>query len=157
MVECKAVIDEYIKNGHDLKSVDCIQICGREITISNLTLSAPEVYVANEIYHGNIVNSLQNMDKMIEVALNLLCFRDNVIKIQNKITEEKNDITNSENSIKGRKYNKHTNETPRKSDKESWTRGTWVAFRGNKRIRRCHQLSLPYKKFKKITTSYTDR
>lgn len=26
MVECKAVIDEYIKNGHDLKSVDCIQI-----------------------------------------------------------------------------------------------------------------------------------
>lgn len=75
MVECKSIIEIYINKGHNLDTVDCIQICGLEILILNLSLSATGVYVANEIYHGSILDSLSQMDKMLDIALNLLSFK----------------------------------------------------------------------------------
>lgn len=52
MVECKTIIDTYISNGFDIDGVDCIQICGLDIVISNVNLSKPGLYVGNEKFYG---------------------------------------------------------------------------------------------------------
>ncbi|KAI9347516.1 hypothetical protein BD770DRAFT_327602 [Pilaira anomala] len=48
MVECQNIIDMYIDKGHNVDNVDCLQICGLDLVILNLSLSAPGLYVANE-------------------------------------------------------------------------------------------------------------
>jgi hypothetical protein len=75
LVECKAIIDMYLSKGHNIDSVDCIQVCGLEIVILNLSLSAPGVYVATEIYHGTISDSLSNINTTLDIALNILSFK----------------------------------------------------------------------------------
>ncbi|KAI9315774.1 hypothetical protein BX666DRAFT_1860649, partial [Dichotomocladium elegans] len=54
MLECKTIIDMYISKGFDVDNVDCIQICGLDIIISNLCLSAPGLYIGNELFYGSI-------------------------------------------------------------------------------------------------------
>jgi hypothetical protein len=75
MVECKTIIDMYISKGFDVDNVDCIQVCGLDILISNLCLSAPGLYTGNELFYGSITNSLSQLEKMFDMALNLLAFR----------------------------------------------------------------------------------
>lgn len=87
MVECKSIVDMYINKGHNLDTVDCIQICRLEILILSLSLSAPGVYVANEIYHDSILDSLSQMDRLLDIALNLLSFKTTVIGIKNKYVQ----------------------------------------------------------------------
>ncbi|KAG0741879.1 hypothetical protein G6F57_008480 [Rhizopus arrhizus] len=132
MVECKSIIEIYINKGHNLDTVDCIQICGLEILILNLSLSATGVYVANEIYHGSILDSLSQMDKMLDIALNLLSFKTTVIEIKNKYVQQKSTVENSKRSVKSKKYDKALKKKSLKADKKAWTRGTWVAFRDGK-------------------------
>lgn len=76
MIECKTIIDTYMSNGFDVNDdVDCAQICGLDILISNVHLSAPGLYVGNEIFYGTITNSLSQLEKMLTISLNLLEFR----------------------------------------------------------------------------------
>lgn len=75
MVECKSIIDMNLSKGFDVDNVDSIQICGPDIMISNLCLSAPGLYTANELFHGSVTNSLSQIEKMLDIALNLLAFK----------------------------------------------------------------------------------
>jgi hypothetical protein len=75
MAEYKAIIDTYIHDGFDITAVDCIQVCGLEMIISNLALSAPGVYVGNEVFSGAILGTFSGVEKVLEVAMNLLLFK----------------------------------------------------------------------------------
>ncbi|KAI8061286.1 hypothetical protein BDF21DRAFT_455659 [Thamnidium elegans] len=54
MIKCKTIIDTYIINGFDVDDIDFVQICGLDIVISNLRLSAPGLYIGNERFYGSV-------------------------------------------------------------------------------------------------------
>lgn len=75
MVAYKAIIDMYISKGFDVGNVVCVQVCGLDILISNLCLSVSGLYTGNEVYFVSIINSLAQLEKTLDMMLNLLAFR----------------------------------------------------------------------------------
>ncbi|RCI01668.1 hypothetical protein CU098_011996, partial [Rhizopus stolonifer] len=100
LVECKLIIDMFLRKGQNIDNVDCIQICGLEIVILNLSLSAPGVYVATERFHSTILNSLSNIDNALDIALHLLSSKNAVIKVNNGYTHQKGVAKDRSTSIK---------------------------------------------------------
>ncbi|KAI9347512.1 hypothetical protein BD770DRAFT_395701 [Pilaira anomala] len=129
MVESKNIIDMYIDKGHNVDNVDCLQICGLDLVILNLSLSAPGLYVANEVFFGSITNSLSRVEDMLKIAFNLLSFKRTVLSIKNKNQEEKTCFKQNTKNIKSEKYNQESEKKLFIGNKKSWTRGTWVANR----------------------------
>ncbi|GAA5802018.1 hypothetical protein HPULCUR_007478 [Helicostylum pulchrum] len=132
MIECKTIIDMYIDKGFDVDNVDCIQICGLEILISNVRLSASGLYTGNELFYGSITNSLSQLEKMIDIALNLLDFTEEVVKLKSNYQEERDIMRQNNKNVKGYKYNRALDKTPDNVSKKDRTRRTWVAFRDSR-------------------------
>ncbi|KAI9269753.1 hypothetical protein EDC94DRAFT_581879 [Helicostylum pulchrum] len=61
---------------------DHCKLMVKYIVISNVRLSAPGLYIGDEIFFGSVTNSLSNLEKLLDVAFNLLAFRDSIV--QNK-------------------------------------------------------------------------
>lgn len=94
--------------------------------IVSLSLPANDLYVGNEVYHVSLSNRLQHYGNYIQTVEQLLCFRDEAIKVGNDSDNIKSSNMRDRTSVKGKKYNKTSEDKSTNMYKSSWTRGTWV-------------------------------
>lgn len=84
MIESKAIIDKVVLDECLIDSVDSLQVCGLEIHFSNTTLAEPGLYIGTQLYTSTIDKSLSNIRRYFDLALHLLCFRDQCVTIANQ-------------------------------------------------------------------------
>ncbi|KAI8382327.1 hypothetical protein BD560DRAFT_487190 [Blakeslea trispora] len=73
------IIDNYLLDGALLCSVNSLQVSGLDIYILNTTLEEPGLYVTKELYCRTISKSLASLASYLDLALQLLCFRDDCV------------------------------------------------------------------------------
>ncbi|CAO3693081.1 unnamed protein product [Rhizopus stolonifer] len=122
LIESKAVVDRYLLDGCFVDNVDSLQICGLEIFFINLTLQDQGLYVGTQFYHSVVNNSLNSLEKYMELAFNLLCFRDNCVEINNKYENHTISLRTQKKSAK-RPASQIVDDDL--STKQSWIRGSW--------------------------------
>lgn len=88
-IEIKTIIDKFLVDGVNISSVDALQICGLQIFFLNTFLEKGGVYITTEHYKQHITKSLNNVKSYVDLALQLLCFRDKCIQINNKYDDKR--------------------------------------------------------------------
>ncbi|KAG2195018.1 hypothetical protein INT47_005618 [Mucor saturninus] len=81
LIESKVIVDRFILDSCHIDNVDSLQICGMEIYFIKLELRDNGLYTKTQHYHSVIDASLNSLEKYMELARNLLCFRDRCIEI----------------------------------------------------------------------------
>lgn len=61
-----------------------VQICDLEAHLVNLTLKAPGVYIGTQFHTGWIGSLISNIVQHLDLAIHLLCFRDQCISVTNQ-------------------------------------------------------------------------
>ncbi|KAG1443983.1 hypothetical protein G6F56_010473 [Rhizopus delemar] len=122
LIENKAIIDRYLLDGCFVDSVDSLQICGLEIFLINLTLEDQGLYVGTQFYHSVVNNSLDSLEKYMELAFTLLCFRDNCVEINNKYESHIISLRTQKKSAK-RPASQIMDDGL--TTKQTWIRGSW--------------------------------
>jgi hypothetical protein len=84
VIKSKTVIDKFVLDGCLIDSADSLQVCGLEVHFGNVTLAEPGLYVGTQLYTFNIEKSLSNMPRYFDLALHLLCFRDQCVSTANQ-------------------------------------------------------------------------
>ncbi|KAI9358861.1 hypothetical protein BD770DRAFT_410166 [Pilaira anomala] len=107
LTESKVIIDNFLHDNQDVGSVYSIQFCGLDITILSLSLSANGLYVGNEIHHAKVDNRLESLVELLPTLIQLLCFRDEAVKLNNEFVSQKSKKVSP-------------------PSKSSWKRGTWI-------------------------------
>jgi hypothetical protein len=60
-------------------SVNFLQNSGLALKLTNTSLEEPDHYVTKELYSHTISTSLASIESLMDLAFNLLCFRDHCI------------------------------------------------------------------------------
>ena len=76
LIESKVIVDRFILDGCHIDNVDSLQICGMEVYFIKLELQDNGLYIGTQHYHSVVNASLNSLEKYMELAFNLLCFRD---------------------------------------------------------------------------------
>lgn len=124
--ENEVIIDNFLHDSDNINTVYSIQFCGLKMSIMSLSLSINGLYIGNEIYHFQLENSLQRLPMYLQTVFQLLCFRDEAIKINNVYNDVKSISASKKTSVKGHKYNKNSQTASTNLSMLSWTRGNWV-------------------------------
>ncbi|GAA5813406.1 hypothetical protein MFLAVUS_006884 [Mucor flavus] len=129
LLESKAMIDRFLLDGCLVDSVDSLQICGLEAHFVNLTLEAPGAYIGTQFYTGCIGNSMSNIVRHLDLAIHLLCFRDQCISVMNQCENHLSEARSRKVSAK-RSYS----QLPRDDlvVKQESVRGSWNPPRSSK-------------------------
>ncbi|KAI7892251.1 uncharacterized protein EV154DRAFT_550831 [Mucor mucedo] len=122
LIESKAIVDRFILDGCNIDNVDSLQICGMEIYFIKLELRDHGLYTGTQHYHSVVDASLNSLDKYMDLAMNLLCFRDRCIQIHN-IYE--NHLASCRGQQKSAKRSAPRPIDDDISSKQTWIRGTW--------------------------------
>lgn len=83
-IENKMIIDRYLMDGVCINSVDSLQICGLQVFMVNTSLKKHGLYITTKFNDHGITKSLKNIAQYMDLAVELLCFRDNCIITSNK-------------------------------------------------------------------------
>lgn len=102
LVESKAMIDKFLLDGCLIDTVDSLQICGLEVYFGSISLAARGLYVGTQFYNGTISNSLNDLTTHLDLAFNLLCFRDQCISIMNQYEDHLSKARSSKSAAKRR-------------------------------------------------------
>ncbi|KAI9258810.1 hypothetical protein BDA99DRAFT_514247 [Phascolomyces articulosus] len=124
--ESKVIIDNLLLDNHDVDTLYCIQFCGLEMMIMSLSLPVNGLYVGNEVYHVHLDDRLQSYHNYLQTVTQLLCFRDEAVKVCNASDNLKSSKKSKRTSVKGNKYNSATKDKHSILPKSWWVRGTWI-------------------------------
>ncbi|KAI7848352.1 hypothetical protein BDC45DRAFT_541064 [Circinella umbellata] len=124
--ESKVIIDNFLLDNHDIDTIYCIQFCGLEMMINSLSLPDNGLYVGNEVYHVHLDDRLQSYRSYLQTVTQLLCFRDEAVKVCNAFDNLKSTKASKKKSVKGNKYNSTAKDEHVIQAKSSWVRGTWI-------------------------------
>ncbi|KAG2216261.1 hypothetical protein INT45_006062 [Circinella minor] len=80
----------------------------------------------SEIYHVHLDDRLQSYHGYLQTVTQLLCFRDETVKVCNAFDNLKSTKTSKKKSVKGNKYNSTAKDEHVIQAKSSWVRGTWI-------------------------------
>ncbi|KAI9357551.1 hypothetical protein BD770DRAFT_472877 [Pilaira anomala] len=129
LLESKAMIDRFLLDGCLVDSVDSLQICGLEAHFVHLTLEAPETYIGIQFYTGCIGNSMSNIFQHLDLAIHLLCFRDQCISVMNQYENHLSEACSRKVSTK-----RSNSQLPRDDlvVKQESVRGSWNPPRSSK-------------------------
>ncbi|KAI7848353.1 hypothetical protein BDC45DRAFT_523547 [Circinella umbellata] len=94
--------------------------------INFLSLPDNGLYVGNEVYHAHLDDRLENYRSYLQTVTQLLCFRDEAVKVCNAFDNLKSTKTSKKKSVKGNKYNSTAKDEHVIHAKSSWVRGTWI-------------------------------
>lgn len=75
-IENKVIIDNYLMDSVLVDSVNSLQVYGLSVHLLNTTLEEPGLYVTKELCNHTISKSLSSIKSYLNLALELLCFRD---------------------------------------------------------------------------------
>lgn len=82
-IESKTIIDRYLMDGVDITSVDSLQISGLQVFFLNTSFEEHGLYVTTQFHHQSITKTLKDLAKYMDLAVELLRFRDNCIITSN--------------------------------------------------------------------------
>ncbi|KAG0822499.1 hypothetical protein G6F18_011751 [Rhizopus arrhizus] len=82
-IESKTIIDRYLMDGVDITSVDSLQISGLQVFFLNTSFEEHGLYVTTQFHHQSITKTLKDLAKYMDLAVELLHFRDNCIITSN--------------------------------------------------------------------------
>ncbi|KAG2230781.1 hypothetical protein INT48_006803 [Thamnidium elegans] len=99
-IENKVIIDNYLLDGALLSSVNSLQVSGLGIHFLNTTLEEPGLYVTKELNYHTVSKSLASLPLYLDLALHLLCFRDDCASKSNTYNEH---LVNQKNQKKKKK------------------------------------------------------
>lgn len=122
LIESKAIVDRFILDGCPIDNVDSLQICGMEAYFIKLELQDNGLYIGTQHYHSVVDASLNSLKKYMELAFNLLCFKDRCIEIYNVY---ENHLLSSRGQQKSTKRPAPQLIDDEISTKQTWIRGTW--------------------------------
>lgn len=86
-IKSKVTIDNFLRDGRLISSVGSLLICGLEMHFVNTSLETPGAYVGTQFYTSCIDNSMINIIRYLDLAIHLLCFRDECISTINQYEE----------------------------------------------------------------------
>jgi hypothetical protein len=93
MIDSKAVIDKFVLDRCLIDSVDALQVSSLTLHFVNVSLAEPGFYVDSQFYSFSINESLSNLPKYFDLALNLLCFRDEYVSVANQYKDHLKEIS----------------------------------------------------------------
>jgi hypothetical protein len=136
-IENKMIIDKYLMNGVAISSVDSLQISGLQVFFVNTCLEEPglyvtkelHLYVTKELHHHSITESLKNLVTYMDLAVRLLCFRDNCITKSNTYDEH---LINEQDKKRSNKRSVDELQNEELTAKQESIRGTWNPPRSSK-------------------------
>lgn len=128
-IENKTIIDIFLLNGVRITSIGSLQISGLEAFFVNTCLEKRGLYVTTETSRHGIGNTLNNLNKCKDLAINLLNFRDECVSVANKLDQYLIMARSEKNSNK-------RPATEIQDDgltiKQESIRGTWIPPRNSK-------------------------
>lgn len=83
-IENKIIIDIYLIDDVCISSVNSLQICGLQAFMVNTYLEEHGLYITTKFNDHSITKLLKNFVQYMDLAVKLLCFRDNCIITSNK-------------------------------------------------------------------------
>ncbi|CAO3659272.1 unnamed protein product [Rhizopus stolonifer] len=125
LVESKVMIDKFPLDECLIGSIDSLQICGLEIYFVNISLTVP----GTQFYRGSIGNSLSDIIHYLDLAIHLLCLRNQYVSVMNQY-EDYLSNSRSRNSSAKRSYG----QLPKEDFvvKQECVRGLWKSPRTSK-------------------------
>jgi hypothetical protein len=128
-IENKVIIDRYLLDGVKIISVDALQISGLQVFFLNTSLKEPGLYVSTELCDYSITKSLSNFARYVDLAIQLLCFRDACVSnsnlYDNHSSQKQDEKRSGKRSADSMQYDELTT-------MQEWIRGTWNPPRSNK-------------------------
>ncbi|CEG73315.1 hypothetical protein RMATCC62417_08724 [Rhizopus microsporus] len=129
LIESKAIVSKFILSGCLIDDIDSLQICGMEVYFINLGLRDNSLYTETQHYHSVVDASLNSLEKYMELAFNLLRFKDRCIEINNVY---ENHLLSSRGQQKSAKPPAPQFIDDKLSTKQTWIRGSWSPPRTRK-------------------------
>ncbi|KAL0138629.1 hypothetical protein V8B55DRAFT_1564823 [Mucor lusitanicus] len=113
LVESKAMIDKFLLDGCLIDTVDSLQF----VYFGSISLAARGLYVGTQFYNGTISNSLNDLTTHLDLAFNLLCFRDQSRSSKSAAKRRHgqfplDDLINKQQSVRGSWNLPRTTKTP---------------------------------------------
>lgn len=121
-IENKTIVDRYLLDGVMIKSMDSLQISGLEAFIVNTSLEEPGLYVTTELGNYKVDNTIKNLKKYMNLAIDLLCFREECVSVSNRYDEH---LITEKSKKKSNKRPANSIIDDELSMKQESIRGTW--------------------------------
>lgn len=122
-IENKTIIDRFLLNGVKILSINSLQISGLEVFFVNTSLEKRGLYVTTKTSKHGIDNSLKNLKRYMDLAINLLYFRDECVAVANKLDDH---LTSARSKKKSSKRPATEIQDDELTVKQKSIRGTWI-------------------------------
>jgi hypothetical protein len=115
--------------GVEICSVDSLQVCALQVFFLNTFLEEDGVYITIETHKHSITKSLKSIGNYMDLAFELLCFRDQCITTSNAYDSH---LINEQDNKRTRKRSADHVQDSKLTIKQESIRGTWNPPRSSK-------------------------